>query len=95
MAGLSRRHVSTSCAHARPFMRELGHGLAGFHIICPFSACSVRLEWKIIAKSPTPADDPDAAAKTNFSEQIEAGRYDVSDVLDPLIDDFKAKNNLK
>ncbi len=46
------------------------------------------------AKSPTPPDDPDADLKTPFSKEIDEGRFDVSDVLDPLIRDFKAKNNL-
>jgi ribonuclease Z len=47
------------------------------------------------AKPPTPADNPDADAKTPFSREIDEGRFDVSDVLDPLIKDFKQKNNLK
>ena len=46
------------------------------------------------AKSPLPPDDPDADKKTPFSKETEAGRYDVSDVLDPLIKKFKAEHDL-
>jgi hypothetical protein len=51
-------------------------------------------EIKAPISSPTPPDDPVATLKTPFSKRIDAGRFDVSDVLYPLIRDFK-KNNLK
>jgi ribonuclease Z len=44
--------------------------------------------------SPTPPDDGDPSEKISFSELIEGGRLDVSEVLDPLIDQFKQEHGL-
>ena len=44
--------------------------------------------------SPTPPEDPDPSEKTPFSDFIAGGRLDVSETLDPLIDQFKQEQGL-
>lgn len=46
------------------------------------------------APSPTPPDEPDPSERVQFSEFIAGGRFDVSEVLDPLVNDFKQEHGL-
>ncbi len=46
------------------------------------------------APSPTPPDEPDPSERVQFSEFIAGGRFDVSEVLDPLVDSFKKEHGL-
>ena len=46
------------------------------------------------APSPTPPDEPDPSEKVQFSEFIAGGRFDVSEVLNPLVDSFKKEHGL-